>query len=116
MEMPVDRQAFDLVEDRGVGGVQFVGAEHPARADHVDRRLRVQHGADLHRGGVRAQHQFRESVRRRRRRCPAWLRAGWSLREVERVEVEPLGLELGALGDLPAHRDEDVLDALGTAW
>ena len=32
--------------------------------------------------------------------------------EVERVEVEPLGLDLGALGDLPAHRDEDVLDAL----
>ena len=33
-------------------------------------------------------------------------------REVQRVEVEPLGLDLGALGHLPAHRDEDVLDAL----
>ena len=28
--------------------------------------------------------------------------------EVQRVEVEPLRLDLGALGDLPAHRDEDV--------
>ena len=33
--------------------------------------------------------------------------------EVQRVEVEPLRLELGPLGDLPAHRDEDVGDALG---
>ena len=33
--------------------------------------------------------------------------------EVERVEVEPLVLDLGALGDLPAHRDEDVGDPLG---
>ncbi len=33
--------------------------------------------------------------------------------EVDRVEVEPLGLDLGALGDLPAHRHEDVGDVLG---
>ena len=32
--------------------------------------------------------------------------------EVQRVEVEPLVLELRALGDLPAHADEDVGDAL----
>ena len=32
--------------------------------------------------------------------------------DVEGVEVEPLGLDLGSLGDLPAHRDEDVADAL----
>ena len=28
--------------------------------------------------------------------------------EVQRVEVHPLGFELGAFGDLPAHRDEHV--------
>ena len=33
--------------------------------------------------------------------------------EVERVEVEVLGLHLRALGDLPAHRDEHVGDLLG---
>ena len=32
-------------------------------------------------------------------------------REVQGVEVEPLGLDLGALGDLVAHGDEDVGDA-----
>jgi hypothetical protein len=34
--------------------------------------------------------------------------------EVERVEVQPLRLDHGALGDLPAHRDEDVGDQLRT--
>jgi hypothetical protein len=33
-------------------------------------------------------------------------------RHVEGVEVEPLVLDLGALGDLPAHRDEHVGDPL----
>src|SRR4029450_10349670 len=29
--------------------------------------------------------------------------------EIERVEIHPLGLQLWALGHLPAHCDEDVL-------
>ena len=36
----VDGEALDLVEDRAVGGVVLVGAEHPARAHDVDRRGR----------------------------------------------------------------------------
>ena len=35
---------------------------------------------------------------------------GW---EVERVEVELLGLDLGTFGQLPAHRDEGVGDVFG---
>lgn len=34
-------------------------------------------------------------------------------REVESVEVELLGLDLGPLGELPAHRHERVRDVLG---
>ena len=34
-------------------------------------------------------------------------------REVQRVEVELLGLDLGPLGQLPPHRDEGVGDVLG---
>ena len=34
-------------------------------------------------------------------------------REVQRVEVELLGLDLGPLGQFPAHRDERVGDVLG---
>ena len=34
------------------------------------------------------------------------------LRDVERFEVAPTGLDLGAFGDLVAHADEDVLERL----
>jgi hypothetical protein len=34
-------------------------------------------------------------------------------REVQRVEVELLGLDLGSLGEFPAHRDEGVGHVLG---
>ena len=34
-------------------------------------------------------------------------------RHVQRVEVEPLGLDLGAFGPLVAHREEQVGDPLG---
>ena len=47
--------AFDLVEDRHVGGVGRVAAEDATGGDDVDRRLPVEHRPDLHRGGVRAQ-------------------------------------------------------------
>ena len=33
--------------------------------------------------------------------------------DVEGVEGQPFGLDLGSFGDLPAHADEDVLDPLG---
>src|SRR5579863_7509614 len=33
-------------------------------------------------------------------------------RRVERVEVEPLRLHFGALGNAPAHRNEDVDDTV----
>ena len=107
----VYRQTLHLVEDRGVGGVELVGTEGPARACHVDRRLAVEHRADLHRGGVRAQHLAAalgrdvEGVLQRARRMIG--------QEVQRVEVVVLRLDLGPLGDLPAHRHEHVRDLLG---
>jgi hypothetical protein len=60
---------------------------------------------------VRAQHQA--AVGRRDEQGVLQLAGGVVTAEVERVEVEPLVLDLGPLGDLPAHRDEDVGDALG---
>ena len=107
----VDDQPLDLVEHRAVRGVVLVGAEHPARADDVDRRLAGQHRARLHRRGVRAQHDRvlgrlgPEGVLHGARRVVG--------AEVEGVEVQPLGLDDRALGDLPAHRHEDVGDPLG---
>ena len=107
----VDDEPLDLVEDRAVRGVVLVGAEDAAGADDVDRRLAGQHRARLHGTGVGAQHEVvlgrvgPEGVLHRAR--------GVVGAEVERVEVEPLGLDARALGDLPAHRHEDVGDPLG---
>ena len=107
----VHRQALDLVEDRGVGGVQLVGAEGTADRDDVDRQVALEQRTDLHRRGVGAQHLPRPV----RRDVEGVLLAARRMvrREVQRVEVELLGLDLGPLGQLPAHRDEGVGDVLG---
>ena len=112
----VDDQALDLVEDRGVRGVELVGAVDPAGAHDVDRRLAARACVRICTGEVWVRSTTPESSRARRRRCPASARAGWSGGDVERVEVEPLRLDLGALGDLVAHGDEHVGDALRAWW
>ena len=82
----------------------------PGQID-VDRRRAGQHGAGLHRRGVGAQHQVvLGGVGPERVLHGAGRVVG---AEVEGVEVEPLRLEDRTLGDLPAHRDEDVGDQLG---
>ena len=108
----VDDQPLDLVEDRACGSrrARRCGRRGPGRPRRSAARG-CSMRADLHRRGLGAQHDARLR-RARRRTCPASARAGWSGRHVERVEVEPLGLDLGALGDLVAHRDEDVGDPL----
>ena len=105
-EALVDGHALELHEDRQVRGVELVGAEHATRSEHVERQLALEHRADLHRARVRAQHEVRlgrvdeERVLHGARRVIGV--------EVQRIEVEPLALDLGALGDLPAHSREDV--------
>ncbi len=116
-QIAIDRQALHLVEHRGVGGVQIVLAVDAAGADHVDRRGAGEHAADLHRRGVGTHHQPGGVQAGRRRRWRDEQRVlhlpGRMIRwEVQRVEVQPLGLQLRALGDLPTHRDEDVADPL----
>ena len=79
--------------------------------DDVDRRLLLEHGADLHRRGLGAQHE--PGVDRVEEEGVLHLAGRVVGAEVEGVEVEPLALELGTLGDLPAHPDERVDEALG---
>ena len=113
-EALVDREALDLVEHRACGSASSSSVRNtlPGR-DDVDRQLALEQRADLHRRRVRAQHEVRvdrvdeEGVLHGAGRVV--------LVEVQRVEVEPLVLELGPFGDLPPHADEDVADPLHAA-
>ncbi len=53
-DVGVDAEAFDLMEDGGVGGVGGVVAVDLAGDDDADRRGLRDHGADLHGAGVGA--------------------------------------------------------------
>ena len=62
-QIAVEDQSLALVEHRRVRGV-VVGAVGAADDNDADRRLAGQHGADLHRRGLRAQHRrWRVSLR-----------------------------------------------------
>ena len=51
----VDGEAFDLVEDEEVRGVDGVAPVAAAERDHVDRRIALFHLVDLRGGGLRAE-------------------------------------------------------------
>ena len=76
---------------------------------HVDRRALRLHHAHLHRRGVRAQqHLFGLAQLHVERVLHGAGRVAG--REVERLEVVPVGLDLGALGHLVAQADEHVFE------
>src|SRR5512133_3584216 len=99
-------KSLDLVEDGEMRGVILVGPVHPAWTDHVNRQVASEQCPHLYRRRVGPQYDAailrldEQSVLHGARRMIG--------NEVEGVEVHPLGLELGALGHLPAHRNEDV--------
>ena len=109
-QVPVDGQALELVEHRRVGGVELIGAEHLARAQHVDGQIAFQHGTDLHRGRVRAHQEVRLGRLHEERVLHFPCRV--VRLEVQGVEVEPLRFHLGAFGDFPAHAHENVRNAV----
>ena len=108
----VDDETFDLVEDRHVGGVGRVLAEHPAGHDGVDRR----------RPGAPSPGSAPARCACAARRCPgapystnsvSHMRAGrMGGRHVQGLEVVPVALDLGTLRDREAEPDEHVLQAL----
>ena len=103
----VDAEPFDLRERRRVRRVEEVAAIHVAGNEHADRRrVRLQR-ADLHRRRVRAQQAAALEVERVVRVERRVVR-----REVQRAEVVPLRLGLGAEGDGEAELAEDRLDLL----
>ena len=113
--LPVDDEALDLVEHRRVGlvGVVPVGA---ARDDDPDRRRLRPHGADLHRRGVGAQHLALAALVGREEEGVVHLPRRMADGEVQRREVELVGLDVRPFGDREAHVGEDrgeLVDDLG---
>ena len=105
----VHQQAFDLVEHRRVGLVA-VAAVDLARRDDADRRLAAGHRTDLHRRGVGAQQATITEVEGIVHRTRGVVR-----REVQRLEIVPVVLDLGTIGHLVAEAREDRSDALQRA-
>lgn len=108
----VDHQPLDLMEHRRVRRIR-VGAIGAARRDDADRRLLVQHGADLHRRGVGAQHAAHGALVATgldsRQIEGVVHRAGrMRLGNIERGEIVPVGLDLRPRRDCKAQIGEDL--------
>jgi hypothetical protein len=105
----VDQQALDLVEHRRVGLVA-VAAVDLAGGDHAQRRLVILHVAHLHTGGMRAQQAAIAEVERVVHRARRMVR-----REVQRLEIVEIVLDLRTVGEFVAEAAEDLGDALQRA-
>src|SRR5215813_4535185 len=103
----VYKQSFDLVEHRIMRGVGGVAAENAPWRGHAQRRAALLHRVNLHRRSLRTQRQPLVDVER-------VLRAARRVigRDVQRVEVVEVVLDLRPVLDLVAHRDKDVFDRL----
>ena len=102
----VDDQRLDLVEHRRVRLIA-VAAIDAARRDDADRRLLRQHGADLHRAGVGAQHEREPSGLRLEIERIVLLARGMLLGDVQLGEIVVVGLDVRAFGDGEAQIGED---------
>src|SRR5690348_3073632 len=60
-DVGVNREAFNLMKDEGVRGIGIVAAIDLAGNDDAHGRLLLFHGANLHRGSVRAEKERRRS-------------------------------------------------------
>ena len=88
-------------------GLVVVAAEHATRRDDPDRRLLLDHRADLHRRGVRPQEHARAILLLREEEGVHLEPGRVLLGEVQPGEVVVVGLDMRALGDAEAHIGED---------
>ena len=101
----VNDQTLDLMEQGRVGSVNSVRAVNAARRNDADRRLALFHRADLHRGCLGTQNDIVrdiEGVLRVARRM--------ILRDVQRLEVVVVELDLRAFRDREAKTEENLLE------
>ncbi len=77
-----------------MGGIHFICAVHSAGADNADGRLLGEHGARLHRRGVRAQQQVLVKIEGILR-----ISGGMVLGQVQQLKVVFILLDLRAFGN-----------------
>ena len=103
----VDHQPLHLMEHRRMRCV-MVGAPGAARRDDADRRLALQHGANLQRAGLGAQDDLVPlRVAAGQVEGVLVLARGVMLGDVEGREIVPVALDVGAVDDRKTHRAED---------
>ena len=94
------------MELRCVGRIR-IDAVGAAGADHADRRLLIEHGAHLHRRGVRPQQQPRVIFLRIEEEGVVHLARRMPFGEIQPGEIVVVGLDVGALGHRESHVGED---------
>ena len=112
MGLLVDHEPLDLMEHRRVGLVR-IAAIDAARRDDAQRRLLREHGADLHRARMGAQHRARAVGPGREIERVVVLPRRVLGRNVERGEIVEVGLDVRTFGDRKAHIGEDLGDLVG---
>ena len=112
MSLLVDGEPLDLVEHRRMGLVR-VAAIDASRRDDAERRLLLQHGADLHRARMGAKHRPRAVRPFGEIERVVILPRRMLGRNVERGEIVEVGLDVRPLGDREAHIGEDLGDLVG---
>ncbi len=103
-----NRHTLDLMEHWCVGLV-IVAAIHPTRRDHADRGAGFLHRADLHRRCVGTQNMRRAVVALGTVHIEGvkFLTGRMVRRDVQRVEIIPVILDLRTLGHLEPHIGEN---------
>ena len=108
----VDREPLDLVEDRGVRGVQLVGAEDLARADDVDRQRRARAAPRACTGEVCVR-STRPLSGGSTKNVSCICRAGWSGSKFSASKLNHSASTSGPSATSQPIADEDVGDPLG---
>ena len=93
------------MEQRGVGSVNGVRTVNAARCNNADRRLALFHGANLHRRGLRAEHNVIRNIEGILRVACRMI-----LRNVQRLKVVVVELDLRAFRDREAKTEENLLE------
>src|SRR5438445_3075770 len=104
----VDGEALHLVEHGRVARPRCLVAVRAPGRDHVDGRFVRFHGADLHGRGVGSQHHLLVATQPHVQRVLHGARRVRG-RDVERLEVVPVVLDLRTFGDAVPEPGEDVL-------